>query len=242
MSNQKLENLTPDATIAQIIEANSGAAELLASIGLSPGDYKENTLRSVCQDQKWSEVEVLQWLKKNQRKSTYTQTESAGLGDDLEKWCSYLQENYLAKNAELLNDTAAHFSRVHKIHGNQYEWLKNIRWYVKTLDEKLGFYFYFQREKLYPLLDELSNSPKNILHGTIKKITHGIEILEEDRHEILHLIRSIKERSEQDPAGTCSTLRIFYQDLETLLSSLKEQIEIERKHLIPLTKRKLKQE
>ncbi|HLR32450.1 MAG TPA: hypothetical protein VK074_08170 [Fodinibius sp.] len=242
-TNQSLKNLTPDATIEQIITVEKNAGELLASIGLSPDNHKSESLRSVCQQKHLSEVEVLQWLKKNQQNNNVPdKQEPSDFGDNLNKWCQHLDNHFLAKNSELLDDIASDFPRIRKIHGNQYGWLKNIHWYLEELEEKLSYYFYFQRQKLFPLLDELKDSKKKTLHGTITKIGNGITILEEDQNEILELLDTIEEKGQglKNPDGACSTLRILNYKLKTLFSSLRKQIKIEREHLIPMIKQKVK--
>jgi iron-sulfur cluster repair protein YtfE (RIC family) len=242
---QTLKKLTSNATIHQIISAEKSAEVLLISIGLSPENHRSETLRSVCQQKKWSEVEVLKWLKKNCQnnsiRSSKNQDELPDFGNDLSQWCHYVKDNFLIKNHKLLDEISNDFTRVHRIHGNQYEWLKDMHWYLEHLEEKLNYYFNFQRHKLFPLLDRLKDSRKKALHGTIKKINNGIEIIKEDQSEILDLINTIKKKGKglEYPEGACSTLRILNNNIKTLFSSLRKQIEIERKHLIPLIKRKL---
>lgn len=246
MSNrQSLKGVTPDATIGEIINAEQNAGELLASIGLSPENHKTKTLRSVCQQKQWSEVEVLKWLKKNQQVngvvSENNTEERPDFGNDLQKWCDYLDEHFVIKNSELLDDIMNDLPRVHKIHGNQYSWIKQIHWHMEQLEEKLSYYFYFLRNKLFPLLDELDNSTKEILHGTTKKVSNGIEIVEEDQREIIELIDTIEEKGRglKNPEAACSTLRILNQNTKILFSSLRKQIEIEREYIIPLIEQKL---
>lgn len=247
MSNsQSLKGLTPDATIDQIINAEKNAGKLLASIGLSPDNHKSETLRSVCQQKKWSEVEVLKWLKKNQQNNSVSKSEKdkkepLELGNNLEKWCDHLEKHFITKHRQLLEEINSDFPRVHKIHGNQYGWLKNMHWYLEKLEEKVNYYFYFQQSKLFPLLEELENSKKKVLHGTITKINNGIEIIEEDQDEILDLIDTTEKKGQglENPEGACSTLRILNYNIKTLFSSLRKQIELEREHIIPLVKQKL---
>lgn len=244
-NNQSLKGITPEATIDQIITAEDGVRSLLASIGLSPENHKTETLRSVCQQKKWSEVEVLKWLKKNQNRDGQNRSlnhELPGLGNSLHKWCGYLEKQFLTKSTAIIDDINRDFPRVHKIHGNQYGWLKNMQWYLEKLEEKLNYYFYFQSHKLFPLLRGLEDSKQKALHGTIKQIENGIEIIREDHDEILELIETVEEKGQglRNPEGACSTLRILNYNVKTLCSLLRNQIEIEQQHLIPLVKQKLK--
>lgn len=244
-NNQSLKSLSPDATIEQIVKAEKGAGELLASIGLSPENHKNETLRSVCQQKKWSEVEVLKWLKKNQQHNGHSaKADLPDFRSNITEWCNYVEDHFLKKNNELLDEITNNFLRVHKIHGNQYEWLKNMHWHLEKLEEKLTYYFYFQRRTLFPLLEGLKNSNKNVLHGTIRKVDNGIEILEEDQNEILELMKIIEEKGQglKNPEGACSTLRILNYNIRKLFSSLRKQIEIEQEHIIPLVKQKLESE
>lgn len=244
-NNQSLKGITPDATIAQIINAEKNAEKLLASIGLSPKNHQSETLRSVCQQKKWSEVEVLKWLKKNQnngeQKLKNEEEQQPAFADNISMWCNYIEKHFLTKNKELLDEITGDFPRVHKVHGNQYEWLKNMRWYLENLEEKLNYYFYFQRQKLFPLLGELENSRREILHGTLTMIKNGIAIIEEDHNEILDLIDAIESKRQgvNNQENDCSTLRILNYNLKTLFAALRKQIEIERENLIPLVKQKI---
>ena len=244
-NNQSLNNLSPDATIGRIVSAEEKAGELLSSIGLTPGNHQSETLRSVCQQKQWNEVEVLQWLKKNQHHNGQPAPDTKGkqpdFGDNLNGWCHYLEEHFLAKNSALIDEISSNFQRVRKVHGNQYEWLKHVHWHLKRLEEKLNYYFNFQQHKFFPLLEELESSNKNILHGTIKKLHNGIEIIEEDQDEILDLVDTIEEKGEgfENPDGACSTLRILNYKIKQLFSSLRKQIAIEQEHVIPLVKRTL---
>lgn len=246
-NNQLLEGMTPDATIGQIVSVEKKAGELLSSIGLSPKNHHSETLRSVCQQKKWSEVEVLKWLKKNHQdngvpKNGKDDEGPSDFGKNLQKWCKYLEQHFLTKNTELLDDINRDFPRAHKIHGNQYEWLKNMHWHLEKLEDKLNYYFYFQRHKLFPLLERLKDSKKEVLYGTIQKVNSGIEIIEGDQSIILDLIDTIEEKGQglKNPEGACSTLRILNYNLKTLFTSLRKQIKLEREHIIPLVKQKLK--
>lgn len=244
-TNQSLKSMTPDATIGQIIDAGKNAGALLASIGLSPEDHKSETLQSVCQQKKWNEVEVLKWLKRNQQvngvQSEKNNEELPEFGTNLNMWCDYLEKHFLTKHRQLLDEINGDFPRVYKIHGNQYKWLKNMQWHLEKLEEKLSYYLDFQRRKLFPLFYELKDSKKKVLHGTITKINHGIEIIEEDQNEILDLIDTIEKKGQglKNAEGACSTLRILNYNLETLFASLRKQIKIEREHVLPLVKQKL---
>jgi hypothetical protein len=63
-SSQSLTNLTTGATIDQIIKSDPKAGVLLTSIGLSTEAHENETLRSICKQRQWSEVEIMGWVKK----------------------------------------------------------------------------------------------------------------------------------------------------------------------------------
>jgi len=249
MNSQTLQKLSPDATIGEIITANKQAAQLLASIGLSAEDHRDESLRSVCQQRQWSEVEVLKWLQKNERIQDKVVGKDAGnvkddIEDSLEKYCVYIEEHHIEKTAGLLEDIADKFPRVHQIHGTQYPWLNDIKWYLESLQEKLNYYLKFEKEKFFPLLKEIDNAGRELLDGTISNIRNGLAIIREDQKEILNLIHDIRRKgnSLESPDGSCSTLRIFNRDLKALFDSVEEQIKMERNDMLPMVGKKLKSE
>jgi iron-sulfur cluster repair protein YtfE (RIC family) len=245
-TDQSLNNMTPEATISQIIEANNTAGELLASIGLPLSKHEDETLRSVCQQRKWSEVEVLDWIKKY---ATSTNGEASQKSDpslpessDYTEWTSFLHDHYIAENQSLLNELSQSFPRVLKIHGNQYPWLKTIKWHFDTFKEALEMYYKFEQKKFFPLVEQLStNKKKSINHGAVQKIEKSFSITERDQDRLERQMKTIRDKGNefQNPGNACSTLRIQNQNFELLFSKLKEQFEIEQQHLIPLTKEQL---
>lgn len=249
MNNQTFQKLSPDATIGEIITANEKAGQLLASIGLSAENHRDESLRSVCQQRQWSEVEVLKWLQKNEQIPGKVNGEDAGkvidgIGDSFEKYCAYIEEHHIEKTAGLLEDIFDKFPRVHQIHSTQYPWLNDIKWYMESLQEKLNYYIKFEKEKFFPLLKEIDDAGSELLDGTISNIRNGLAIIREDQKEILDLIRDIRRKgnSLESPEGSCFTLQIFNRDLKALFDSVEEQIEMERNDMLPLVGKKLKSE
>jgi len=246
-TDQSLSRLTPEATISEIINADSEAGELLASIGLSLSKLKKDTLRSVCQQRKWSEVEVLQWLKKH---SSTTNGEAPGTNTDsvpdedasLTKWTSYLEESLIQSNRSLLLELDENFPRIQKIHGNQYPWLKTMRWNFDKFSEALDMYYSFEREKFFPLIERLNNnSNKNLNHGTIQKLKKSFEIVEQDQRRLQQSMQTIRKKGNQfeNPGNACSTLRIQNENFKILFTQLEEQFDVEQDHLLPRTKETL---
>lgn len=241
-----LSKLTPDATLSEIVAVDRKAGELLASIGLNPDNHKNQTLRSVCQQRQWSEVEVLRWVKKqrsllNGKRSEMKQKE-ADFGDDLSRWCEYLVDAFHSKNVELLTEIENNFPRVHQIHGNQYPWLKNMQWHFERFDEALRMYYEFEEKKFYPLLLKLYNTKGELLHGTIRKLERCLGIVEKDQQRLSRFMRTLSDHGHgfKSPEGACSTLRIVNQDFRTLFNGLKKQFEIEKKFLLPIIREKNK--
>ena len=131
--------LTADATLHQIVEKNKQAPELLKSIGLNPERYAEKTLRQVCAEKQWNEMELLQWIKQHEINANGTQKTEPEAGRDMElnELCRFLEKEMLSKITEAVFPVRNQFPRVHKIHGIQYPWLKAISWDLDRLLNKL---------------------------------------------------------------------------------------------------------
>lgn len=246
-SDQSLKQVTPDAKLNQIISVYDKAAQLLASIGLDPSNHKEETLRSVCQQRHWSEVEVLDWVKKHHEdystQEEQLQQEDIDYGDDLSQWVNYLEEEYLNPSINLLDEVANGFSRVHKIHGNQYSWLKEMEWHFNSFDEALRLYNRFEQSKFYPIALRLHNSNNgSVLDGTIRKLERSLKIIQDDQERLIKLKDTVKEKGNnfKNPEGACTTLRIMNHNLSELEVMLENQFKIEREKVIPIVKRELK--
>ncbi len=246
-TNQSLSELTPEATISQIIEANDQAGQLLASIGLSVSEHKTETLRSVCQQRKWSEAEVLQWVKKqilstNGKSESQIPHTSPDTNDSLTKWTQYLEEELISPNLSILDELKNSVPRIHKIHGNQYPWLKNMQWHFKEFDEMLGMYYQFERKKLFPLVSRFSNEKNSsVNHGIVQKLEKSFGIIERDQDRLMQQMATIREKGNQfeNPANACSTLRIQNKNFRILFSNLKDQFDIEYHRFIPRIKKEL---
>ncbi|MDZ7683496.1 MAG: hypothetical protein U5J63_17740 [Fodinibius sp.] len=248
-SSQSLSKLTPDATIEQIVAANNKAGELLASIGLPVSDHENETLRSVCQQQQWSETEVLNWVKKHSRNTNdETANNSTQLSSpdsaDLAEWTSYLHEHFISVNQPLLEELEASFPRVHKVHGNQYPWLKNMCWHFNKFSEALGMYYAFEIDKFFPLVEQIDTSEtKSLNHGVVQKVEKSFSIIERDQDRLKRQINIMRDKGKdfENPHNACSTLRIQNENLLTLCSQLETQFELESDQLIPGIKKQLKE-
>ena len=247
-TNQSLPELTPEATISEIIYTDSKAGELLASIGLSLSKHKQETLRSVCQQHKWSEVEVLQWLKKHGRttngESSNNKTGTVPDEDTtLIKWTTYLEESFINPNQSLLEELEENFPRIHKVHGNHYPWLKTMKWEFDKFGEALRMYYIFEREKFFPLIGRLKNkSNNNLNHGTIQKLEKSFDIIERDQHRLKKLMKTIREKGKRfkNPGNACSTLRIQNENFKILFSRLQKQFQAEKDQILPLTRKEIR--
>jgi len=244
---KKTRSLTPDATINQIVQTHQDAEELLASIGLKPSKHKEETLRSVCQQRKWSEVEVLNWVKRysNGTDTEGNRTEKIRMPDNedaIEKWSSYFKEIYLVPVENLLDEIDKNFPRVHKIHGNQYTWLKNMQWHYNRLQEALQMYQTFERETFLPAVQNLSKAcPTTVTHGLFKRLEKCFSVIDRDQKRIKLLMYKVKREGHdfKNPELACSTLRILNENLKLLYENLESQFDFENKKLIPRIEQEL---
>jgi len=241
-----LKKLTPDATLAQILMADKDAAHLLTSIGLDPSAHMEETLRAVCSQRQWSEVEVMKWLK-NKHASGISNSKENGIsaesdfGDDVHKWTKHLEQNFHDGNLELLKDIEDRFPKVKKIHGNQYPQLKNIEWHLDKFSQDYQLYLKFESMKFFPLVERLKEQSKKPLDGFLRKLNRCLDIIEEDQERLAAQMETIREKGGgfKNPTGTCSTLRILNHSFEQLEEGLEEQFQIEKEHIVPLVQRKL---
>jgi len=244
---KKTKSLTPDATIEQIIQLHQDAEELLASIGLKPEQHKDETLRSVCQQRKWSEVEVLSWVKRHSNEAdskanSVKEMDIPTRGDTIKKWSTYYKETYLVPVDNLLKEIDKNFPRVHKIHGNQYTWLKNMQWHYDKLQEALQMYQAFERETFLPAAKGLSKArPTTRSHGMINRLKKCFSIVNRDHKRIKRLMDMVKRKGNnfENPELACSTLCILNENFKLLYEKLETQFVFESKQLIPRIKQEL---
>lgn len=246
-TEQSLAKLTPEATIGQIISANNEAGELLASIGLSLTEHEGETLRSVCQQQKWSEVEVLDWVKKHTdgtNGDTIAQPSEPFLYDikSLSEWTELLKQDFVQPNQSLLNELSQSFPRVLKIHGYQYTWLKDTNWHFEQFQDNLEMYFDFELRKIFPLIGQLSSTKKKRLnHGVVQKLENSFGIIERDQDRLHRQMATIRDKSNDfnNPGNACSTLRIQNKNFSILFGTLKKQFKIEIDYFLPAIQKEL---
>jgi|AntRauTorckE6833_2_1112554.scaffolds.fasta_scaffold15806_3 iron-sulfur cluster repair protein YtfE (RIC family) len=241
-----LARLTPDITLAHLISVDPQAAEMLASIGLDPAEHKEETLRSVCKQRQWSEVEVLQWIKKHRPATNGNSGEGSprqepDFGNDILKWTNYIEEKLHATNVQLLNEIGDDFPRVHQIHGNQYPHLKNMKLHFEAFEEAIRLYLTFEKKKLFELIRKWNKYSGDVLHGTIHRIKKGIAIMREDQTRLQNYMNTLRDKGNgfESPAGACSTLRILNQNFKMLYSGLDKQFEVEKEALIPIIEQRM---
>lgn len=242
MSNElNLTDLTTEATISQIISADQKAGEMLESIGLNTQNHKEESLTSVCWQKKWSEDEVLHWLKKNLQTHNGQSRNEAYPGENLTQWCEYIEENYHTPVLSLLEEINNDYPRIYKVHGHQYPWLKNAKSYLQSFDNKLQYYIYFERKTFFPLLKTLHAEDQQIMDGNIQQIKKGIEVLKSDQKTLLDLLNDIESKGDHftNPATACTSFRILTSNLKQSFSILKRQIELERERVFPLINNQL---
>lgn len=246
-TDQYLAEITPEATISQIIAADKRAGELLASIGLSLSKHENETLRSVCQQRQWSEAEVLKWVKKHSASVNNKTTDKGNnqvpdKNSSLTEWVEFLEETFLYPNLALVEELEQNFPRIRKIHGNQYPWLKTMQWHFNKFKEVLRMYYEFERKKFFPLVRRLSNSNSNINHGTVQNLQKSFTIIQQDQQRLQRLMKTTRKKGNQfeHPVGACSTLRIQNENFLNLFSELNKQFGTESEQLIPQIKATIK--
>ena len=244
---KKTKSLTPDVTIEKIVQTHQDAKELLASIGLKPSQYKEETLRSICQQRKWSEVEVLNWVKRHAngidgKANSAEKIRMPDSGDAVKKWSVYFNEVYLVPVENLLKEIDKNFPRVYKIHGNQYTWLKNMQWYYESLQEALRMYQMFERETFLPVAKSLSKARSAITHGKVKRLKKCFSVIERDQKRIKRLMEKVKQKGNnfESPELACSTLCILNENIKLLYEKLEAKFDFESEQLIPRVEQELK--
>lgn len=235
--DSSISKLTTEHTIAQIISVDHRAGELLESIGLQTDKYSEETLHSACWQYQWSETKVLSCIKKNltsdyNRNNQHSEQQKVDFGDDLSKWCDYIENHYQEKINEFLDDISREYFQVHN---KQYVRLKNIRASFVSLKEKTRYYIYFESKKLFPQFRKLDGRNYTIKEGTYQKVTKGIEIIYEDQNELLHFMQSIRRKSDhfEIPPNVCTTCRTLIVNFKILFLALEKQFQIERETVIP---------
>lgn len=234
--NQKrtLEDLSPDATVEQIVAAGVNSGDLLASIGLDPEKHGAQTLRSVCRKREWSEVEVLKWLKKKDNAHAKNGKEE-DLTNDIDTLCAYLQEHYHQKNISLLNEIEKAFPRVMKMHADRYKQLETAQRYFDSFTEILGLYYKFEEKKFFPLAKKVIERKSKVLDGTTRKLKRCFEIIERDQNRLSNKMKLIRleETGLENTRDASMTLRIMNQNMELLFNSLYDEFEFEQQLLIP---------
>src|SRR5690554_5713490 len=128
--NQRVQQmktrLTPDITIHEMVATRPQAADLIASIGMNPEQHTSDTIRTVCQQRQWNEVELIDWINKQlasgKNRTIGRNGENGTAGLNISRWSDRLIDE-IHQNQVLLNEIRADFPRVHEIHGNQYTWL-----------------------------------------------------------------------------------------------------------------------
>lgn len=245
-TNQSLAKLTPDTTLSHLISVEPGAAQMLASIGLEPAEHKGETLRAVCKQRQWSEVEVLQWIKKHrlvcdESASKDDPYQEPDFNNDVVRWCECIEENTHTSTLELLNEISRDFPRVLHIHGNQYPWLKNMKWQFEHFEDALRLYLRFEQKKFFPLIRKWQESKGEVLDGTIREVKRCVTIITRDQKRLQDVKVTLREKGNEfeSPSGACTTLRILNQNFKMLYSGLDEQFEVEEETLLPLLQEKL---
>lgn len=244
-TNHSIAELTPDIRLSHLILVDPKAAEMLASIGLDPAEHEEETLRAVCKQRQWSEVEVLQWIKKHRLADEPVSKDDSFEKPDLRKnivrWCGFIEENTHSTILEVLNQVSKDFPRVMQIHGNQYPWLKNMKWHVEYFEDALRLYLTFEQKKFFPLIQKWQKTKGETLDGMIREVRRCATLIKRDQERLKNNMAILREKGNEfdSPNGACTTLRILNQKFKMLYSSLDKHFKVEQKTLLSLVQEKL---
>jgi iron-sulfur cluster repair protein YtfE (RIC family) len=231
-TDSSTRKLTPEATLQQIISFNSNISHMLQSIGLDPKDSEEKTLRQVCSEKQWNEIELLKWIKKN---PPAIEKKRRLPGTTISEICSFLEKETLTEIKELSAYVRSDYILTSKIHGIQYSWLNSAKWHVNQLLNTLQYFSNFELETFYPLAIELQKQGKRTLDGSVQNLKKSIAVVKQDHQIIEERMERITKisRSFYYDESACSTLRILCNRFETLFQTIDEHINIEQTKLLP---------
>lgn len=231
--------LNPEATLQQITTASQPALQLLTSIGLDVSGHYDKTLRQVCAEKKWSEVEVLNWIKEHDKSETEATEEESQVQKSPVKSISDVCNLLIRENHSTLKKAIAeiekNYARISKVHGSQYAWLKEAEWHVHLLMDKLSLFLKFESQKFYPLAKQLQSKKEQVLDGDIQSLRRSLKLIEEDHDRILdikHTISTIKGSLQFDESA-CSSIRILCKQFHDLFERLDNHFRMEKQVLLP---------
>lgn len=236
-----IQKLTPEATLHQIISVNSNAPHLLQSIGLDLRGRADKTLREICFEKQWNEMEMLEWIKRNPPAKQITtvvdtcENKKIGTGSSIEEICNFLSAETLPVIKDLASQTQPEYERICKIHGIQYTWLKEAKWHVNQLINTLQYFKKFETETFYPLAIALYEQGEQIMDGSVQNLKRSLTVIKKDHNQIeekMQLINEISSHFHFD-GSACSSLRILCIRLKTLFELLPKHIDIETEYLLP---------
>lgn len=242
-----IQKLTPEATLDQIISVNSNAPYLLQSIGLDPNGHTDKTLRQICSEKQWNEVELLEWIKKNppaeqvKKNVDLFKKKTRNIGTSVTEICNFLTSETLPVIKNLSFQIRNEYERVSQVHGMQYSWLNEAKWHVNELLNTLQYFIKFEKETFYPLVTEFQKRGEQILDGSVQNLKRSLSVIKDDHSlvkEKMQQINTISNHFHFDESA-CSTLRILCSRLETFFDVLTDHIEIEVKRLLPGIEKKL---
>lgn len=246
-TSHKSISLNPETTLEQLITVDEKIAELLASIGLNTFQHQEKTLRQICSEKQWNEDEVLSWIRKNQylgkvQSENRADDEDARLKEkNLAELCDFMEDEHHVIIRELLGDIERDFPRVCKVHGHQYPWLKQVHWELESFFDDVILYLQYEREKLFSYVRQLHQKESQVMDGLAQGLNHSVDLLTHDHKRLRDSMKSIEKASKNFhiPEGSCTTLRIVFQNIRELFETFKTHFETEQRYLLPSLQRKL---
>lgn len=246
-SDAKYETLTPEATLRQIASESENAPELLKSIGVNPDQNFDKTLRQVCTEKQWNEAELLEWIKKQEKRAPESgmpgKNGSPDLSeeDDLTVICRYIDSELISRISYSTGPVKNRFNRAVKVYSTQHPWLKNVAADMRQLLKKLDDVVRFKRETFYPLAEEIQKQREKLLDGSVQKIKRSLKIVDEDHRRLSSLMKRIRKSANDFNVdeNTCSAIRVLCSRLLQLFGHVEQHIELEKKSLLPCLQEKL---
>jgi len=242
---KKVHQLSEQATIGQITSVSKTAAGLLHSIGLKPKKYIDKTLTQVCAEMKWSEEEVLSWIKQKNIIFNDKFKNESELASQIGKM-GFTERTQLCYTTyhdtifELLDDVNRSLPRVYQVHGIQDHSLKLLEREINLLSDRIKLHLKFQKNRFFRQLQKFESEKKEVTDGVVQGLIKSIQIIRQDQMELSERMEKIGKFANQYELSehTCSTHRIMIKNLEALVGIIKEMnIEIENSLSQPLLKK-----
>lgn len=153
----------------------------------------------------------------------------------------HIVHDYHADLEVLLPELSQFTTKVHRVHGNDCEELKQVHQLFHELKEELEQHTIEEENQVFPLIKEFMSQPTN--ETIIKKMSQKIDELMDDHEGAGQILAKLREVTNNFtvPDWACMTFELTYQKLEKLESDLFEHIHLENNVLFPRVLKKLKE-